>query len=100
MSSYFNLTAQLQQIGSLFVSEIKNRMTQQKGVDGATYAPLKPATIKQKEKIASGNASKRMIRTRDFLNNAFRSEASNNNVRVFIGDEPHGRAGIAERFKI
>jgi len=92
MTSLFNLTSQMEQIGKLFTSELKNRMRKQIGVEGSPYKRLTPATIQQKveETNDSSNADKRMIRWADFKNNAFRSEASTDNVRVFIGHEPHG----------
>ena len=92
MNSLFNLTSQMEQIGKLFILELKNRMRQQKGVDNSPYLGLTKATILQKANETNDNANvdKRMIRWGDFMNNAFRSEASTNNVRVFIGHEPHG----------
>jgi hypothetical protein len=87
----FDLTNVMQRIGSLFVSEMRQRMISQVGVDGNKYLPLKPATIRQKMKISAATAAKRMIRTKDFLINAFRFQSKTTSVKVFISNEPHGR---------
>ncbi len=87
----FDFTSVFQRIGALFVTELKALMYAQRGVDGSTYAPLAPATIRQKLAVSSATASQRMIRTKDFVNNAFNSEASASNVRVFVSPELHGR---------
>lgn len=92
MNSLFNLSTQMGQIGKMFVVELKNRLRKQVGVDGIPYKKLAPSTIAQKveETNDSSNADKRMIRWGDFMNNAFRSENTSNDVRIFIGRETHG----------
>jgi hypothetical protein len=78
-------------IGQSIVQELRQRMFQQTGTDGARYGLLKPATIRQKQKISTATADQRMIRTKDFVNNAFESEPARDSVRLFVSDAPHGR---------
>jgi len=102
MSSLFNLTTQMQQVGKLFVTELAKRIKDQVGVDGTPYTRLTPATIAQKVEETNDNANsdKRMIRWGDFIRNAFRFDASQDNVRVFIGHEPHGAHLRAQKIKM
>lgn len=87
----FDFTTVFQKASRLFIRELQALMNMQRGVDGSAYAPLRPETIAQKRLISTATANKRMIRTKDFINNAFESESSANNLRVFVSPKLHGR---------
>jgi len=92
----FNLTAVLSKWGKKIESGLRRRMngphSAQVGVDGKAYADLKPKTIAQKERDGFGHVKDvRMIRTKDFQNNAFVSSASGNTLTVEVSGKLHGR---------
>lgn len=66
-------------------------MWSQKGVDNNAYLPLHPKTVKQKQKVSTSTASLRMIRTKDFINRAFKTRPATDGVTVFITKALHGR---------
>lgn len=88
----FNVEKILDELGRRIVAEHQRMMNEQRGVDGNKYAELSPKTIKQKMKISSVTADKRMIRTKDFQNNAFGYFVDGNNLSVFVRDDLHGRS--------
>jgi len=76
------------------------RIQQQKQVDGSAYPHLKDATIKAKRRLGdilttNVNADKRMIRTGDFMNNAFRFEVRNKVLMFTISKAEHNWEAIA-----
>ena len=73
------------------VIELQSLMTRGQGVDGGAYAPLRPATIKQKMKISAQTAPHRMLRTKDFVNHAFQYVISGLVATVSINEGLHGR---------
>ena len=78
--------------GSDIRTELKNRMESQAGLDGARYIPPKTATQVAKARAGFGSvAAKRMIRTRDFQNNAFLFTALPDRLVVYINPALHGR---------
>lgn len=80
-------------IGRKIVSELKTLMLQSKHIDGGHYAQLAESTKKQKARlpIPTENIDRRMLRTQDFVNNAFKYESLPNGIKVFISNTLHGR---------
>lgn len=87
----FDFTNIFQRLGQRIVRELQQRMLRQVGVDDLRYSTLAASTVRQKAKTSSATANLRMIRTKDFLNRAFKFVASRDYVKVFVSSGLHGR---------
>lgn len=91
----FDLQNILEKIGQKITNELRDLMRQQKGVDGKSYRSLASSTLKAKARrndIPGENKTKRMLSTRDFVQNAYKFEAFPDNLHVKISTAQHGRA--------
>lgn len=82
----------LEEIGKKIVSLHKERIQRQVQVDGSAMPPLRPRTIEMKEKKggrSKKNATKRMIDTGDFMQNAFKYNATPEGLEIYISKDPH-----------
>ena len=90
----------LTELGDWYKFRHMQRMQQQKNVDGSPFAPLAPATIKQKKKLTGGaktNATKRMIRYQDFYRKAWEYTIKDNKLIFGISNQPHQFQRVEER---
>lgn len=88
----FNAKDILNRLGASIQRELRKKMVQQIGVDGRRYEELKPETVLDKYKKGFNNTKfLRMIRSKDFQNNAYEYTVSGNVLTVRVSDGLHGR---------
>jgi hypothetical protein len=92
----------LNSLGTKLINLHQDRLRDQVNVDGSSFAPLKPSTIKQKTNeggTPARNAEKRMLRSEDFRKFAFEFKIDKYKLTFFISDKIHMLKKIANKRK-
>ena len=88
----FNFTKAFDEIGSMFVTALKNKMHGQKGIDGMSYSPPAPSTLRARRSLkgkAASASTKRLVVTNELANEGFGYTVKPNDLRVFVRPVSH-----------